>query len=249
MSNRTPAESITGDMFNFKENEDYIVDTSVGTNIAADENVDDNDGTSTISIKSPVESSEREQIYSEMDSLRQERDKLRRELIQSNLEVFSFDALQKNNSACTMLTGLKNCVLEKLVKYLCQNIEDDERQNKCNFDQVVLTIIKLKQNMKFDLLAYVCKISKTTAIEYFHKWIDIMCTKLRFLIRMQDRDHIFENIPTVFKGKFPKLTCIIDCFEVFVEAPSSFLARSQLYSQYKNTVQLKFLFHVHHKVV
>ncbi|XP_057299815.1 uncharacterized protein LOC130630355 [Hydractinia symbiolongicarpus] len=58
---------------------------------------------------------------------------------------------------------------------------------------------------------------------------------------MSDRDNIFKTIPSVFKVKFPRLTSIIDCFEIFVESPASLLARAQLYSQYKKHCTIKVL--------
>ena len=99
----------------------------------------------------------------------------------------------------------------------------------------MLTIIKLKYNLTFQLLAILFNIGASTANDYFWKWIDIMYMKLKRLVKMQDRDHIFDNIPAAFKHKFPRLTSIIDCFEVFVESPSSLLARAKFYSQYKKT--------------
>ena len=43
----------------------------------------------------------------------------------------------------------------------------------------------------------------------------------------------------ISKPKFPRLTLIIDCFEVFVESPSALLARSKFYSQYKKHTTIK----------
>ena len=68
-----------------------------------------------------------------------------------------------------------------------------------------------------------------------------MYIKLKFLVRMQDRNHIYQTIPSTFKAKFPRLTSIIECFETFVEAPSSLLARAQLYSRYKKHCTIKVL--------
>ena len=48
-----------------------------------------------------------------------------------------------------------------------------------------------------------------------------------------------KTIPPVFKIKFPRLTCIIDCFEIFIESPSSLLARAQCYSNYKKHCTIK----------
>ncbi|XP_047146138.1 uncharacterized protein LOC124819010 [Hydra vulgaris] len=56
---------------------------------------------------------------------------------------------------------------------------------------------------------------------------------------MQDRDRIYDTFPPVFINKFLRLTSIIDCFEVFVESPSSLLARAKLYSQFKRHCLIK----------
>ena len=56
---------------------------------------------------------------------------------------------------------------------------------------------------------------------------------------MGDRAQIFQTIPPVFKSKFPRLTSIIDCFEIFIESPRNLLARAQCYSQYKKHTTIK----------
>ena len=66
-----------------------------------------------------------------------------------------------------------------------------------------------------------------------------MAIKLKFLIKIQDKYHIFDTFPAVFKAKFPRLTCIIDCFEVFTESPGNSLARAQCFSTYKKHCTVK----------
>ena len=56
---------------------------------------------------------------------------------------------------------------------------------------------------------------------------------------MRDRDNIFKIIPPVFNSKFPCLTSIIDCFEVFIESPGALLASPQCYSNYKKYCTIK----------
>ena len=97
-----------------------------------------------------------------------------------------------------------------------------------------MTLVKLKHNM-----TYITNIGKTTAIEHFWKWINIMYIKLKFLIQMSGRENIFRTIPPVFKHKFPRLSSIIDCFEIFMETPTSLLARAQCYSPYKRHSTIK----------
>ncbi|XP_047136828.1 uncharacterized protein LOC124813596 [Hydra vulgaris] len=196
----------------------------------------------TITMKSLVSEYERESIYHEMDYLRSERDILREKLLLPvHLSPYSFQVLRENPDTCLMLTGLKFDILTTLIDYLFigEHNGDHRPTRYIMEDQIILTIVKLKHNMSFDMLAHLCSISKTTAIEYFWKWIDVMSEKLKFLIRMEAREHIFETIPHIFKSKFPRLTSIIDCFEVFIESPGPLLARAQCYSSYKKHCTLK----------
>lgn len=148
--------------------------------------------------------------------------------------------IKDNEDDCTLLTGLKPDVLKSLINYLIKVHIPSNKPNKLSVqDQIVLTVIKLKHNLVFDLLALIFNVSLTTCIDYFWKWIDVMFVNMKRLIRMQSRDHTFDTIPAHFKCKFPRLTSIIDCFEVFVEAPSSLLARAQFYSQYKKHMTIK----------
>lgn len=43
------------------------------------------------------------------------------------------------------------------------------------------------------------------------------------------------------KALFPRLTGIIDCFEIFIEAPGNLKARAQCWSNYKHHTTMKFL--------
>ena len=95
-----------------------------------------------------------------------------------------------------MVTGLNLLVSEKLLKYLCKGAKEDSRTTTSALEeQSLLTIVELKHNTNFDLLSYIYNIAKSTSIDHFWKWIDIMYKKLIFLIKMQDRDHIYQTTP------------------------------------------------------
>lgn len=83
--------------------------------------------------------------------------------------------------------------------------------------------------------------NSSTLIGYFWKWIDILHAKIGFMVHWPDREAVFEAVPLVFKEKFPRLTTIIDCFEIFIEAPKNLKARAQCYSNYKKHCTIKFL--------
>ena len=150
--------------------------------------------------------------------------------------------IRSNPDKCVMVTGLSLPILETLLDYLCKGAKEDLRSTRCAVEgQILLTLVKLKQNINFDMLSFINNIAKSTAIDHFWKSIDMMYEKMKFLIKMQDRDHIYETIPPVFKNKFPRLTSIIDCFEVLVESPSSLMARAKFYSNYKKHCTIKVL--------
>ena len=140
-----------------------------------------------------------------------------------------------------MLVGISFPLLEKLFKYLSSDIKvSGTRPPRAAVeDQIIVTLLKLKHNVSFDMLRYMNNIGQSTAVDYFWKWVDIMYIKLKFLIRMQDHDYVYDNIPNVFKLKLPRLTSIIDYFEIFVKSPSSLMARTQLYGQYKRHCTIK----------
>eukprot|EP00795_Rhopilema_esculentum_P016128 gene16128-7489_t len=71
--------------------------------------------------------------------------------------------------------------------------------------------------------------------------VHLMYEKLKFLICWPGRDHIRAISPPVFKQYFPRLTSIIDCFEIFIERSYGLRARAQVYSNYKKHSTVKYL--------
>jgi len=106
-------------------------------------------------------------------------------------------------------------------------------------DQLFVTLVKLRHNPSFNLLAHTTGMSKATIISVFGKWIDALFKYIGFLVRWPDRESIFSVIPAVFKEKFPRLTSIIDCFEIFIDAPKNLHARAQCWSNYKKHCTVK----------
>ena len=69
-------------------------------------------------------------------------------------------------------------------------------------NQILLTLVKLKHNLTFDILAHLKGIGKTTDIDIFWKWIDIYYVFQDEIFNTNaDRDDIFQTIPAVSKQK------------------------------------------------
>lgn len=110
------------------------------------------------------------------------------------------------------------------------------------YNQLLLTLIKLRLNLHFKDLAYRFKIAPTTASTYFMNVLDVLYKRFKTLIIWPERAQSQKNIPLCFKEAFQsKTTVIIDCFEVFIERPSSLLTRQKCWSNYKHHHTIKFL--------
>jgi hypothetical protein len=108
-------------------------------------------------------------------------------------------------------------------------------------DQFFITLVKLRHDMAFELIADFKRVSVATISNIFWLWISLLSAKLDFLIKWPDRETIFVTLPAPFKAKFPRLTSIIDCFEIFIERPRNLQARAKCYSNYKKHSTVKVL--------
>ena len=99
----------------------------------------------------------------------------------------------------------------------------------------------------FDIVCSYYTIIKITTYKYstlksnpHRKILDLFYTKLHFLMHWQDLD-IRHTVPTIFKQHFPRLSCIIDWFEICIDRPVNLKARAQVYSNYKKHSTVKYL--------
>ena len=105
----------------------------------------------------------------------------------------------------------------------------------------LLVLMRLRLNLLIEDLAYRFGIAKSTVTNVFNTWIDVMATRLKFLVKWPTWEMAQANMPQIFKETYPSARCIIDCSEVFIERPLAFQPRAQTYSQYKKHNTIKFL--------
>lgn len=109
------------------------------------------------------------------------------------------------------------------------------------FQEYVLVLMKLRQNLSIQDLAYRFHVSIATISRIFQAWITVLDQRLCRLILWPEREDLWRTMPKCFQNAFGfKTTVIIDCFEIFIEKPSNLLARAQTFSSYKhhNTIKL-----------
>ena len=94
------------------------------------------------------------------------------------------------------------------------------------FDQLMLVLMKLHLNLGDQDLAYRFGINQSTVSRYFTKVLDVLYTKLSCLIYWPERSELLKTMPMEFRKYFKKCVVIIDCFEIFIERPTSLAARA-----------------------
>ena len=79
--------------------------------------------------------------------------------------------------------------------------------------------------------------SKSTAGRIFSDTLDVMFIRLKKIVYWPERDDLQATMPMCFQNKYRKsIATIIDCFELFIERPSSLTARALTWSTYKHKI-------------
>ena len=99
--------------------------------------------------------------------------------------------------------------------------EDLGLKRKLRLEQeFLLTLMKLRLALLTVDLGFRFHVSATTVSSIFITWIKLMSKELSVLIVWPSRQQVKKTLPSCFRKLYPKVRCIIDCFECFTETPS-----------------------------
>ena len=107
--------------------------------------------------------------------------------------------------------------------------------------EILLTLMKLRLALLYEDLAFRFQVSLATVSSIFITWIKLMSKELSVLIIWPSRSQTKKTLPGCFRKLFPKVRCIIDCFECFTETPSALDLAATMWSEYKHHYTLKVL--------
>lgn len=107
--------------------------------------------------------------------------------------------------------------------------------------EFMVTVVKLHTDCAFHDLAYRTTASISTISRILLRWLTALDLRLSFLVYWTDREALWKTMPRFVNSFGRTRAVIIDCFEVFVERPSSLVARAQTYSSYKHHNTIKIL--------
>ena len=102
------------------------------------------------------------------------------------------------------------------------------------FQQFLIVLMKLHLNLGDQDMAYRFGIHQSTISRYFNKWLDILYHKLSVFVSWPEREELLRTTPVDFRKDFGKCAIIVDCFEIFIERPTSLMARAQTWPTTRN---------------
>ena len=175
-------------------------------------------------------------LSTQVATLRDENNKLTT-ILNSPEPLLDENNLKENDSLVAFYTGLPNfAVLMTIFNLVAPAVTSTARCALPKFSQMICVLLKLRLGVPDQDIAYRFKVSRSTISRSFQKWVDAMYVRLKPLIIWPTRENVQKTMPSAFRSYFGRCIAIIDCFEVFIERPSSLVARAQTYSNYKSQI-------------
>nr|CAH7756831.1 unnamed protein product [Callosobruchus chinensis] len=184
-----------------------------------------------------------EELSSKCSQLRFALRKIKKLIRQIEESPFGLFEDQKNTEKWVYYTGYEYHFINSVIfPQIADYIPSSSTSELSGFNQLLLTLIKLRLDLEFKDLAYRFNISHTEASTYFTNIIDIMYRRFSSLILWPDAPIRQKNIQFCFRQAFPnKTTVILGCFEIFIEKPASFVTQQQCWSNNKHHHTIKML--------
>ena len=130
-----------------------------------------------------------------------------------------------------------------LLNFVTKKTPKNPSSKLTHFQSFLLTLMKLRFNLSnYDIGFRFCIHIETTVSRILTRWLQLMDVRLSPLIRWPKREELQKTMPWCFRSHYDlRVTSIIDCFEVFIEKPTSLMAKSATWSTYKHHNTVKYL--------
>ena len=125
-------------------------------------------------------------------------------------------------------------VFLSLVNVLCSSCSKTRFKTVNIKEQIFMLLIRLRLGLLYEDMASRFFINKNMVSMICSYWIKEIPTKLSLLISYIPKSLVQKYMPAKTRNRYPRLRCIIDCFEIFTERPLKLRTRAQRYSHYKS---------------
>ncbi|XP_049519128.1 uncharacterized protein LOC125943702 [Dermacentor silvarum] len=152
-------------------------------------------------------------------------------------------AFRESKAKVVYYTAMANFdILYGIFKVLECYVPHGVNNSLSKFRGFILFIMKMKLNLHDTDLGFRFGVSEATVSRIFDKWLYVADCRLKPYISWPDRVSLQQTIPQAFFDSFgANVATVIDCFEIKIERPSSYEARSETWLQYKQSKTAKFL--------
>ncbi|XP_053183953.1 uncharacterized protein LOC128367339 [Scomber japonicus] len=149
------------------------------------------------------------------------------------------DSILKGDADSLLYTGIPLIVFHTLVS--CLQPFAPTSSSMPVVDQVLMALMKLRQNFVMADLAQRFKTSQGQVSKTVGMWIDIMSEHTKDLVLWLPRETIKATLPKAVKEHFTNTTCVIDCTETVLQKAKNLDSRSESYSHYYASNTVKYL--------
>ena len=179
-------------------------------------------------------------VRHELELLRITNEELTEKCEKLENDSFSWDNMKNNEESVIFYTGLPS----RNVFIILLNLFDDidinyfygwEVKKFSRADQMLMTLIKLRQNTPWFMLAQMFHCSVATVTNVVTTWIYLLHTILfkNFMKKIPSRTKNRACLPSCFND-FANCRMVLDCTEVTIAIPESIEAQRLTYSPYKH---------------
>ena len=122
----------------------------------------------------------------------------------------------------------------KVKKSLLRSPAKTGRKRKLAFrDELLLVLMKLRLGLMNHDLADRFNIAESMVSSIFNTVIKVLAKFMRPLIYYPDKVAVRANLPRSFELLYPRIRCILDCTEFFIDRPRDLRLQAVTYSDYK----------------
>ncbi|XP_028847677.1 uncharacterized protein LOC114797160 [Denticeps clupeoides] len=200
------------------QNQDAEEAESTASSSSSDDGDEADQASDQVRPKSGKNISKTHDYEASLRALRKENRALRESVEKMSLTEAS---LRNDPEKVSFYTGLPNYfVLETVMWLLSPHMKGDKNTKLTKFQQLLLTLMRLRLDLRNQDLAYRFGVKVATVTRTVHRIINIMSTTLvPTAVFWPSRVELRKNLPAALRSTHPNCAVIIDCFRVTLEKP------------------------------
>ena len=111
----------------------------------------------------------------------------------------SYTLIKDSDERTSYYTGLEKYALFNIILAFLYSSLPQPRTYLCKADELLLVLMKLRLNLQLQDLAYRVQVSVGTVSNIFHRWVDAINIRLRFLMAWPAKEIVLHNMPPLIQ--------------------------------------------------